>query len=324
MSRKQIINRPLTLTLAIVKKHGVLVVILAFLAIVASSSRMLRGSLTEGEVFVPLSGSSSSAPMLPSLRTCSATGTVFETIWNFSQLEKIFKRDMAAVTNERIRLMTGPSRWSCLKDEQPNMPELKNMASRLPGWYFQEQKPAPGGMFIKTVHRPVTWNSFSSVVAEYERVYECRLGEIASRALLVVASNLDYDQPAEFCCTEPSSPTGGCVIKTSDTSCVTAPSASPNCNNECGVHIDSFQISSRLEPLIERMSNERLHARLALERTLNTLRSFETNYAIAKQLNCYERASVDLQNELSLLSDAASCMPRLWDVVTSLHDRKTP
>jgi hypothetical protein len=165
----------------------------------------------------------------------------------------------------------------------------------------------------------VTWNAFSSIVAEYQRVYECRLAEITSRALLVVSSNLDYDQPAEFCCDKT---VDACVLKTFSTACKAAPTADPRCDKQCDITVNSFEIARRLGPLIERMSIERAHARVALERTLNTLRSFETNYAIARQLNCYERASIDLQNELSLLSDASSCMPRIWDVVTSIHDRK--
>ena len=319
MKRTRTVQRQLGVLKSMAKKNGLLLVILTLLAIVAGSSRVLRGSLIVGTTYTPRTSTSSPVDELPSLRTCSATGTVFEKIWNFSEAEKIFRKDMGSVTDERLKLLTGASRWSCLKDEQPPMPALQQMAALLPGWHFQEQYPAPGAVATKTSLRPVTWNAFSSIVAEYQRVYECRLAEITSRALLVVSSNLDYDQPAEFCCDKT---VDACVLKTFSTACKAAPTADPHCDKQCDITLNSFEIASRLGPLIERMSIERAHARVALERTLNTLRSFETNYAIARQLNCYERASIDLQNELSLLSDASSCMPRIWDVVTSIHDRK--
>ena len=145
-----------------------------------------------------------------------------------------------------------------------------------------------------------------------------------------MAANLDYDRedsagnPTEFCCTEPALGAGGCVRKEAGTACATAPTTDPQCDKQCSPLISSYDLALRVRPLVERMERESAHARVTLERTLNTLRSFETNYAIARQLNCYERASVDLQNELGLLADVSSCMPRLWDVLTSLHDRKTP
>ncbi|MDD5055745.1 MAG: hypothetical protein PHZ00_05775 [Candidatus Peribacteraceae bacterium] len=330
MKRLRIVQRQSARLMGAVRKNGMLLAILVALAIVAGSSRMLRGSLTEGTTYAPVSGPSSWVDELPSLRTCSATGTVFEKIWNFSELEEVFRRDMASVTDERLSLLTGPSGWSCLKDEQPLMPELRRVATLLPGWYVQEQYPAPGAVATRTTLRPVTWNAFSSIVAEYERVYECRLAEITSRALLVVMSNLDFDRtdangnPTTFCCTEPSLDAGGCVLKQTGTACATVPTTNPQCDAHCKPLLNSYEIAGRIGPLVERMSIERTHARVALERTLNTLRSFETNNAIARQLNCYERASVDLQNELSLLSDASSCMPRIWDVITSIHDRKAP
>lgn len=60
----------------------------------------------------------------------------------------------------------------------------------------------------------------------------------------------------------------------------------------------------------------------ALERTLHTMRSFDGNYGAARNIWCYELASLDLRNELGLVADATSCMPKIWDAVTSLHDRK--
>ncbi len=307
------------------KAHGILLTILTFLVITVGSTRFLRGSILPGITVQPVSDPTSLIPLLPSLRTCSATGTVFETIWNFSALEKKFLEDMRAVTNERVNLLFSPSRLSCLSDQQPQMPALESMAVRLPGLYFQEQYPEQAGIATKTSIRPITWNAFSTVVTEYERVYECRLAEIASRGVIVVAADLDEDQPKQYCCD--GSP-WVCVPALTAKSCQTGWSTDPNCDKVCPPPCcedpvnQSYKFASRLQPLTTRMSNERNHARVALERTLNTLRSFETNYAIAKQLNCFERGSVDLQNELSLLSDAASCLPRIWDVVTSIHDRK--
>ncbi len=312
------------------RTHGALVILLTFLAVVAGSSQFLKGSLLEGVTVSSQSGDASSVASLSPLRTCSATGTVFEKIWNFSVLERTFREQMTAVVKEREQLLSSPSSRSCLKDQEPEMPALRMMAKELPGWYVQEQYPVSDGTATRTTLRPVTWNTFSSIVTEFERVYECRLTEISDRALLVVSSNLDYDEtgpdgrPTMFCCTEASGSGGGCVRKEEGTACSTTATANPQCDNQCSVGIDSFQIAMRLNPLVQRMDIERSHVRTALQRTLTTLRSFETNDAIARQLSCYERASVDLQNELSLLSDASSCLPRIWDVVTSLHDRKSP
>lgn len=328
MKRSITIRRRIESFGRLLRTNGVLVTLLTFLAIIAGSSQFLRGSLLEGVTVSSLSGSSSSVAPLSPLRTCSATGSIFQDIWNFSTLESTFREQMAAVTNERIELLSGPSKWSCLKDQEPAMPALTQMAKSLPGWYVQEQYPVPQGTLTRTMLRPVIWNAFSSIVTEFERVYECRLGEIASRGSIVVMDNLDYDRtdatgrPTTFCCTEASGTSGGCVRKEEGTACSTVETTDPQCENQCSVLIDSYQMATRLKPLVERMETERAHVRIALQRTLATLRSFETNFAIARQLNCYERASVDLQNELSLLSDAGSCLPRMWDIVTSLHDRK--
>jgi hypothetical protein len=78
----------------------------------------------------------------------------------------------------------------------------------------------------------------------------------------------------------------------------------------------------RMPTLHEDIQRERQVSRVAVERSLATMRSFEMNYAIARQFVCYQRASLDLKNEMSLLADAVSCMPKIWDAVTSIHDRK--
>lgn len=311
--------------LLLMRKHAPLVTILTVLAILAGSQHFLRGNLIVGTTIAPMNAGTSSADPLPDLRTCSGTGTVFQNLWNYSAVEQMFLEQMRAVTNERLQLLSGPSRWSCLKGQEPPMPVLETMARGLPGWYFREQSLAPGGVATKTSLRPVTWNAYSSIVTEFERVYECKLSEISYNGTWIIENNLDYDQidsngiTTMFCCDESQN---GCVRQETGTTCSTPPTIDPHCDNQCGVAINVHDIATRLPSLLQRMAMEGSHARTALRRTMGALRSFELNYAVARQLNCYARASFDLQNEMSLLSDTASCLPRIWDTLTSLHDRK--
>jgi len=174
---------------------------------------------------------------------------------------------------------------------------------------------------MKIEQKPVTFDGFASVVSEFQREYECKLSEIQEWAISIVKGNEDIDLPATFCCTS-----DGCTQKTPETAPYCGPDEYPNqplCDPACAwTQQNSAEFEHRLTGLVERMTKERMHSRAAVERSLLALRSFELNYTIARQLLCYERASFDLRNELSLLSDAVSCMPRIWDTVTSLHDRK--
>ncbi len=81
------------------------------------------------------------------------------------------------------------------------------------------------------------------------------------------------------------------------------------------------ELAGHAASIAERVDVERARARIAIERTLLTLRSFDILSPMQRQLTCLVRQEMDLKNQLSLLADTMSCLPRVWDSVTSLHDR---
>lgn len=68
------------------------------------------------------------------------------------------------------------------------------------------------------------------------------------------------------------------------------------------------------------IETELLIARSALERILMTTGSLDRLWPFLLDLECIERASLDLRNVTGLVSESASCMPRLWDARGSLRD----
>lgn len=63
-----------------------------------------------------------------------------------------------------------------------------------------------------------------------------------------------------------------------------------------------------------------LLARTALNRILSTTGSLDRLRPFLLDLECIERASLDLRNVLGLVSESAACMPRVWDARGSLRD----
>ncbi|OGJ60322.1 hypothetical protein A3A67_02410 [Candidatus Peribacteria bacterium RIFCSPLOWO2_01_FULL_51_18] len=268
---------------ATLKKHKFLVFTALILAVVVALTKVdFRGAL------VGLSGPGVSSSSEDSLRTCSDAGTMFEGMNNLTAVMKKYHEKVSGVVKERQQYFERPDLWKCTEPE--SMPELSSLASRLPGWHYPDGSAALSGQNYKL--RPVLFESFASVLAEYLREYECKLVRLQQADIDAVISNNDIDQPC-----------GGVGL-----------SSCP------GTTIRD--LATRPETFSDKISVERHRARVALERTLHVLRSYEMNYAAARNLICLHRASMDFRAEMSLIADATSCMPKIWDAVTSIHDRK--
>lgn len=165
--------------------------------------------------------------------------------------------------------------------------------------------------------RPVSFDAFGAVVAEFQREYECKLTELQDRLLLEVARNQDLPRGTQFCCMA-----DGCGIVSDAAACTGPITTDPVCDNACDLSltISAHIFATRMGPYHRDLQTEREVSRIAVSRAIQTLRSFEIHSAAARQLTCYQRASLDLRNEMSLLADTVSCMPKIWDATTSLHD----
>lgn len=299
-------------------QYRLLLLILVALFAVAGSSRYLRGDLLGS---IGLMGSRGPASVEGSLRSCSSEGTIFERHENLGDVRALYREAMSAIVGEREDILKDPSLWKCGAGAtgEPKMPMLRSLSEKMPGWHYRVTVPLLFGGLTIPVARPVTFASFGAIVAELQREYECTITELQDRNLSAVTRNQDIEKPAQFCCIA-----DGCRRQNDETYCQSPLTDDPLCGQECSVALDTSDLASRMPVLHGALSQERETSRVAVERTLNTLRSFEMNYATARQLLCYERATLDLKNEMSLLADTVSCMPKIWDAVTSIHDRKTP
>lgn len=321
-----------TKTVSILKKkwlkkahrHQGLFVVLLFLSVVAASSRyFLAGNLLGG----PSSGSGSSSSSNPELRSCTSVGTVFEDLETVKEATDRFREGVSLVFDERETYLRKPSQWSCLSEEEggtgPTIAALQTLAGFLPGWHYYSA-------FGASTLRPVTFQSFTSILGEFQREYECKLDEFARSADYMVGTNLDLDDPKIFCCGQ----NFQCVQATPDVLCRTSMGMFEDSlcrtpdqidagisSGACPTGNTHEVFATRLGAFLTRIENEKQRARTAMLRSVHALRSFELNYVYAKQLTCFQRASLDLKNELSLLADASSCMPKIWDALTSVHDR---
>lgn len=294
-----------------------LLTLLTVLAVAVSSRLILRAAL----LWPPPVNISAVTPPLTSLenpRICGSEGTIFESFTTLGDTVKIFKERAGRVTDEREKYLRTPSTWSCtVAQVDSSLRELTALAVDLPGWHYQHEIQSLFGRTSIRTLRPVLFESFSGVLAELLREYECKLLELGDGAIAAVHRNDDMPPGTKFCCEE-----SVCVAVTAQTACSGAPTEHPQCGGICDVQVSPADYAGRPVRFVELLEAERNRARAAVERTLLTLRSFETHHAIAKELLCYERASLDLKNEMSLLADATSCMPKMWDPVTSVHDRK--
>lgn len=267
------------------RRHRLLIASMVILSVVAALTQVkLRGSLLGGP-----GGPGGSSSSEESLRTCSDAWTIFEGKENATEVMGLFSGEVTKVVEERVQYLEKPSDWKCM-DKEPAMPKLQALAAKLPGWHYPpEGPPGAGGSPLAFPLRPVIFESSASVMSEFLREYECKLVALDARATNAVLTGNDLDAP--------------CL-----------PGTCPP--------INSADLAKRVGAYRERLKQERRRARLALERTLHLLRSFDANYQAARNIVCLQRASLDLRNELNLLADTTSCMPKIWDALTSIHDRK--
>ncbi len=128
----------------------------------------------------------------------------------------------------------------------------------------------------------------SSVLLEYLRVYECSLFQ--RRKFLEPTIVKEMGTPWE-------TPTGTKMV-------------SMNAGAQT-------QEASRQRGIIQ---SELATARPTLERTLAFIGGIDRLRPLAAELECLKRASLDLRNATGLISEAASCMPKIWDSRGSLRD----
>ncbi|MEQ1849655.1 MAG: hypothetical protein ABL890_03640 [Candidatus Peribacteraceae bacterium] len=287
--------------------------------IVGAVTTVLRADLDAGGSGTGGSSSSSSS-LAPAYRECSSRGTMFEDIRNLDEARNLFASTMGRVTEERQKLLTDTSNWSCTAATAMPMPTLTELADSLPAWHYRKSNLFSGlfGFGYTTELRPVTFASFSSIVGEYLRVYECTVAELQSSAFVIVSNNQDYPPGTQFCCTQ-----NGCEEATRAASlCTGAVTDKPDCGGECSqAKLSMLDLAKRPTSFSARAIPERTRARIAVERTLTALHSYEMEHETIRQLSCAERATLDALSMTALLSEAASCLPKIWDVSTSLHDR---
>ncbi len=290
-------------------RHQTLLALLLFLSILAASSNVLRGDISSSPT-----GSSSPEESSENIRACSSKNTLFMNLETLKEALDLFQGSGSEIIAEREKYLGEPSAWTCLSAAdgggEPGIEKLKKLANNLPLWHYKS------ALGVDTV-RPVTFSSLSTVLGEFEREYECKLSEFTRAADSMVMVNLDLDTPKSYCCNDQDN----CVHQDATTNCATIASDDYTCGGSCLYNISQSEVTGRAQIFRDRIEREKQRARIVTMRTMHALRSFEMNYAYAKELTCFQRASLDLKNELSLLADATSCLPKIWDAVTSLHDR---
>jgi hypothetical protein len=262
---------------ASLKKHATLLIILGGLTVIAAGANVLTGNVFQGfpkGSDIVIHGSGSIA--------CTSSGTIFDVRIDEkmdipSEVVQKYHRMMSAAFAEHERALATPSAWTCSANTfermAPRSQTLSAMASTMPQWKKRLQD--------------VTFVKFPDVVADFQRLYECKLSEFdASWSTTVVAQGYDrYDSSAQK-----------------------------------GKPITQFTETPRIVEFQNSLHEEVELTRLALQRSLLTLRSLELGAPINVELNCLEREMLDMRNELSLLADASACFPRIWDAATSLHE----
>lgn len=297
--------------------------------------QIVRASTTAG------AGSSSSVSDLDDPRSCTSSGTIFYGIRRPIDAINLFQQLASGVVREREQILRDPTLWTCFGGssgiQPPPSPLLEQLAAQLPGWHHKYITNV-GGIGIQTTYvpKPVYFESFASVLMELQREYECKLAEFQPESVLTVRTDQDLDGPdgaahsggSSYCCEKE---TYVCVDANAPNENGDLPECDPDryqgqdpvCNMECTIpdHFDNFGL--RIQNNFERMNRERKRARIAVERSILTLRSLEMSIVFAVQMSCFQRAGLDIKNELALLADGTSCMPKIWDAVNSLHDLKS-
>lgn len=304
------IKGPYDAAMKILRTHKTLTIILLALFVAAGSGGYLRGDLL-GNPAIQFGGQNNKDD---DLRACSSMHTIFESFETIAESQQLYVQQMSAIFSEHEKVLRTPSQWKCGAGQsgEPALPALQLLATHLPGWSVFPATGAP------PVARPVTFDAFSAVAAELQREYECKLVELQDRAIAEIARNKDQ-APGTFCCTEE-----GCMESGNGAVCTGPETDNSMCNDQCPIYFTQPALAARIPLYDEAINNERTRSRTAIGRALYALRSADMHYEVARQLVCYERASLDLRNELGLTADAVSCMPKIWDAVTSIHDKKKP
>ncbi len=258
-------------------------------------------------------------------RSCTSEGTAFENTWSISGLEKILQEQVSLAVDERMQILSTPSSWVCptslQKSPAPPVPALEALATRMPGWNHEYRIPIPliGGFTFRYLAKPVFFENFASILSEFRREYECRLQELEEDKDVAIQKNADLDtEDAIFCC----NPQKECVQKKPEITCAGSESADPECGKVCKIRLNNAEFANRRATFHQDLGIARTRARVAMDRTFFAMRSLESNFVYAHELMCYARVSLDLRNELNLLAESTSCMPKIWDALTSLHDPK--
>jgi hypothetical protein len=321
------------------RQRGLMFGALVAVSILAIASQVLvrPGAyvMAEGED----SSESSSRPNSDDFRSCTATGSIFMNATRPIEAINIFQARMSAVVAEREEILRKATAWECFDESgeihPPPSPLLQQLALELPGWHYKYTADVGVGMQTIYVPKPVNYESFASVVMELEREYECKLTQFQVDSTYLVRTDHDLDDPSlganpgggSYCCTLPgdfcmddtaTDSNGNTVVCNDDK--YHGPDGT--CGQLCTVEGTYDEFGVRVKENQKRMIRERNRARIAVERTLSTLRSFETAVVFTVQMSCFQRAGLDIKNELSLLADGSSCMPKIWDSLNSLHDTK--
>ena len=299
---------------AFLKKNGVLLGVLTVLSIIAAvSGQYFQGQL----LFTTVPKGSQASAVLASTRACTSEGTMFADLQRIDAVVDTFQKEASAVTAEREKFLRASSEWSCplLGDSaEPEMPVLAALTKKLPGWHYPY--PVANGDATATVpvQKPSTFDTFDSVLTELLREYECKLSEMQENAAPLILQNADLSGQS-FCCNQ-----GVCGLASDQ--CDGPATQDPMCGGQCLPSRDIATLVTRSDPFYRRITVERNRARYAIDRTIQSLRSYEMQYPITRDLLCFARASLDLRSEMSLLADATSCMPKIWNAATSLHDKQ--
>jgi hypothetical protein len=314
---------------------------IGMLALILGMSIPIFGSQLLRAQTAASAGSSSSLSDLDDHRSCTSSGTIFFGIRRPIDAINLFQQLASGVVAEREQILRDVTLWECFGGpdgiQPPPSPLLQSLASQLPGWHYKYTTDVAGlGMQTTYVPKPVYFESFASILMELEREYECKLAEFQPESVLTVRTDQDLDGPdgaansagSTYCCEKE---TYLCVDASAPDADGNLPECDPDryqgpdpvCNTECTVsdHFDNFGI--RIQNNFERMNRERKRARVAVKRSIITLRSLEMSVVFAVQMSCFQRAGVDIKNELALMADGTSCMPKIWDSVNSLHDLKS-
>lgn len=258
---------------------------IALIFFAGASVLIIRADLFGPSPVIPAttSSSSSSVEQLMDRLACSSSGTLFgqKDIDGPAKAQDKFKEQLDLVFEEHEALLKNPSKWTCSTDGADSI-DPDMPALKALAATMPGWKQRTGVDTYQT--KPVTFASYPSIVLEFEREYECKLTEFENDALGIAAEGKDGDGTTPAPLTfEPS--------------------------------------TTRARKHWLNMNDERIRARKALERTLAAYRSYDLMVPLTTRLNCLIREQMDLRTELSLLADTMSCMPRIWDAVTSLHDR---